>query len=219
MSSLSTMAQVASAATNVLFVVVIAIGYFMMIRLYRQMVSVYDRMLRLMEAQSTSLGRPLVVVYEDPEKLPNVNLVVQNVGSGPARNVSFWFSAPIEASDGFVLSDLAVFKEGMTSLAPGARVTCYWDDLGSLLSRIEEGETARHVEVTTRYEDLAGASYETTWDVQPHVYEGIRNVDYKGMNELVEAVERVSGGRKTARADEREDARSERNHGGGGNVG
>jgi len=77
------MAQVASAATNLLFVVVIAIGYIMMIRLYRQMVAVYDHMLGFMESESISLGRPLVVVYEDPEKLPNLNLVVQNVGSGP----------------------------------------------------------------------------------------------------------------------------------------
>ena len=57
--SLSVIAQVASAVTNVLFVVVIAVGYFMMTRLYRQMVAVYDRMLGLMETQSTSMGRPL----------------------------------------------------------------------------------------------------------------------------------------------------------------
>jgi hypothetical protein len=203
--SLSVIAQLASAATNLLFVVIIAIGYFMMIRLYRQMVAVYDRMLGLMESQSTSLGRPLVVVYEDPQKLPNINLVVQNVGSGPARDISFEFSNPIESSDGFVLSELAVFREGMTSLAPGAKLTCYWDDLGNLLSRIEEGKTPRHVEVTTRYEDLAGASYETTWDIQPHVYEGIRNVDYKGINELVESVEGISAGMSTAGADGREE--------------
>jgi hypothetical protein len=203
--SLSVLAQLASAATNLLFVVIIAIGYFMMIRLYRQMVAVYDRMLGLMESESTSLARPLVVVYEDPQKLPNINLVVQNVGSGPARDISFEFSNPIESSDGYVLTELAVFKEGMTSLAPGAKLTCYWDDLGNLLSRIEEGKTPRHVEVTTHYEDVAGASYETTWDIQPHVYEGIRNVDYKGINELVETVEGISEGMTIGRADGREE--------------
>jgi hypothetical protein len=211
--SLSVMAQLASAATNLLFVVIIAIGYFMMIRLYRQMVAVYDRMLGLMESESTSLGRPLVVVYEDPQKLPNLNLVVQNVGAGPARDISFEFSAPIESSDGFVLTDLAVFKEGMTSLAPGAKLTCCWDELANLLSRIEEGKTPRHVEVTTRYEDLAGASYETTWDIQPHVYEGIRNVDYKGKNELVETVEGISEGMTIVRTDGREQRRDYRKSG------
>jgi hypothetical protein len=62
--SLSVIAQLASAAINLLFVVIIAIGYFMMIRLYRQMVAVYDRMLGLMESESTSLGRPLATVME-----------------------------------------------------------------------------------------------------------------------------------------------------------
>jgi hypothetical protein len=204
--SLSVLAQIASAATNLLFVVIIAIGYFMMIRLYKQMVAVYDRMLHFTEAESISLGRPLVVVYEDPQKLPNLNLVVQNVGSGPARDISFEFSDPIESSDGFVLSELPVFVEGMTSLAPGAKLTCYWDDLGNLLSQIEQGKTPRHVEVTTRYEDLSGATYETTWDIQPHVYEGIRNVDYKGINELVETVEGISAGMTISGADGREES-------------
>jgi hypothetical protein len=203
--SISTIAQVASAATNVLFVAVIAIGYVMMIRLYRQMVAVYDRMLRLMEDQSTSMGRPLVIVYEDPDKLPNVNLVVQNVGSGPAKDVSFEFSAPIESSDGFVLSELPVFREGMTSLAPGAKITCYWDSLDDLLPWLKKKMGSEHIEVTTHYKDLAGDSYRTTWDVQPGVFEGVRNVDYKGMNELVEAVEEIKG---IGEADGREGARS-----------
>ncbi len=46
--SISTIAQIASAVTNLFFVVVIAVGYFIMIRLYKQMVKVYDRMLHMM---------------------------------------------------------------------------------------------------------------------------------------------------------------------------
>ena len=38
----------------------------------------------------------------------------------------------MESSDGFVLSELAFFEEGITSLAPGGRIVCYWDELGNL---------------------------------------------------------------------------------------
>lgn len=41
MNSLSTIAQIASAATNLLLVLVIAVGYYVMIKVYRQMVAVY----------------------------------------------------------------------------------------------------------------------------------------------------------------------------------
>ena len=199
--SISEIAQIGSAVTNMLFVVVIGIGYYMMIRLYRQMVKVYDRMVHLMEQQSTTMGRPLVIVYEDPEKLPEVDLVVQNIGSGPAKDISFEFSSPIQSSDGFVLSDLNIFREGTTSLAPGTRITCYWDNLENLLPKFEaEAGVPEHIVVTTRYKDLAGDSYETKWDIHPTVYEGIRNLDPKDMTDLVEAVENLS---KTSGGDAR----------------
>jgi hypothetical protein len=191
--SISTMAQIGSAATNLIFVIVIAIGYVMMIRLYRQMVKVYERMTQLMEEQSTSMGRPLIIVYEDPDKLPNVDLVIQNVGPGPAKDISFEFSAPIQSSDGFVLSELPIFQKGITSLAPGTKVTCYWDNLANLLSDPQtENGVDQHIEVTTHYKNLAEASYETRWEIQPSVYKGVRNIHHKSMTDLVNAVEGIS---------------------------
>lgn len=191
--SISTIAQIGSAVTNLVFVIVIAVGYYLMIRLYRQMVKVYDRMVHLMEQQSTTMGRPLVIVYEDPERLPEVNLVVENIGSGPAKDISFEFSSPIQSSDGFVLSDLNIFRKGMTSLAPGTRITCYWDNLENLLPHFETEEGAtEQVEVTIRYKDLSGSPYETKWDINPTVYEGIRNLDPADMTDLVEVVKGLS---------------------------
>jgi len=100
----------------------------------------------------------------------------------------------------------------MTSLAPSAKITCYWDNLDDLLPRLKEKMGSEHIEVTTRYKDLAGSSYRTTWDVQPGVFEGVRNVDYKGMNELVVAVERISEN-KIGDANVRADARGVRDQG------
>jgi hypothetical protein len=51
-------------------------------------------------------GRLLSILSEDYENLPTINLAIQNVGPGPAKNITFTFSSPIESSDGFVLSDL-----------------------------------------------------------------------------------------------------------------
>ncbi len=53
----------------------------------------------------------MITVSEDYESLPNLSLVVQNVvGPGPAKSISFSFSAQVESSNGFVLSDLAIFR-------------------------------------------------------------------------------------------------------------
>ncbi len=42
----------------------------MMIRLYRQMVKVYDRMLHVTEDQRTAMGRPQVIVDTNYGDLP-----------------------------------------------------------------------------------------------------------------------------------------------------
>ena len=61
-------------------------------------------------------GRPLITVSEDYATLTNLNVVVQNSGGGPAKDISFEFSASIKSSYGFVVSDLPLFKEGLPSL-------------------------------------------------------------------------------------------------------
>jgi hypothetical protein len=86
----------------------------------------------------------------------------KNVGQGPAKDISFEFSAPVESSDGFVLSELPFFAEGMTSLAPGAKIGCYWDTLDNLLPLMKEGKIASDITVTVRYKDLNLTPWSTT---------------------------------------------------------
>ena len=50
-----------------------------------------------MVQQRTIGGRPLIIVSEDYEGLPTINLVIHNVGPGPAKNITFDFSAPSKA--------------------------------------------------------------------------------------------------------------------------
>jgi hypothetical protein len=139
-------------------------------------------------------GRPLITVSEDYANLPNISLIVQNVGGGPAKDISFEFSEPVESSDGFVLSELPFFSEDLNCLAPGAKIGCYWDTLGdtldNLLPLIKEGKIASDITVTVRYKDLNLNPLQHEWDLNPRLYEGIRNVDYSGMTDLVDVIER-----------------------------
>ena len=99
-------------------------------------------------------------------------------------------SEPVESSDGFVLSEVPFFSEGLNSLGPGAKIGCYWDTLDNLLPLIKEGKIASDIAVTVRYKDLNLNPLEHEWDINPRLYEGIRNVDYSGMTDLVDVIER-----------------------------
>ncbi len=146
--NVTTIAQLVSAATNLIFVLVIAVGYYMMIKLYRRMVAVYDRMLHVTEAQRTAMGRPQVIVDDDYARLPEVDLVVRNVSEGAAKEITFEFSSPVESSDGTVVSELSYFRDGLDFLAPGDEISCYWDHLDSLLPLLKgkglEGDRRDH---------------------------------------------------------------------------
>jgi len=122
-------------------------------------------------------GRPVVAVHDEYDTTTAaLNLVVENVGQGPAKDVNFEFSRPIESSDGVVLSGLPLFTVGLTSLSPAAKITCYWDDFADLRGYLRgQGREGYDFEVTVGYSDLTGAVYSNRWDIQPGIYEGLRS--------------------------------------------
>ena len=181
---LVTVSQVTNPILQTVFIAVIGLGYYFTVR------ATWATVEEMRAEHAAGGGRPLITVSEDYANLPNISLIVQNVGQGPAKDISFEFSAPVESSDGLVLSDLPFFAEGMTSLAPGAKIGCYWDTLDNLLPLVKEGKISSHITVTVRYKDLNLNPLEHEWDINPRLYEGIRNVDYGGMTDLVDLLER-----------------------------
>jgi hypothetical protein len=99
---------------------------------------------------------------------------VRNITGGVAKDITFDFSAPIEDSTGFVLSELPYFREGMIFLGPGDEIACTWDEFDPLIASLRK--KGLNEGVTVGYEDLAGESYETAWQINPLLYEGTRFV-------------------------------------------
>jgi [ribosomal protein S5]-alanine N-acetyltransferase len=121
-----------------------------------------------------------------------VDLVVMNTGSGPAKNISFEFSDPIQSPDGFVISDMRYLAEGMESLAPKSGIACQWGDMDGIISSMKEQGLTQGIAVSVSYEDLVGKSYNSGWNVNPTLYEGNRDVTSRDMVALVDTMEGVS---------------------------
>ena len=180
-----TLAQIINSVTNLLFVIVLAAGYCFTWR-------VSQTTLEEMRAQRTAMGRPLVIVQEDYESLPELDVAMRNVSEGAARDIEFEFSVPIKSSNGFVVSDLPYFKYGLDFLPPHGEITCYWDELDSLLPFLESKDLRNGIHVTVRYKDLTGDSYQSQWRLNPFLYKDTRLVRRKGMGDLVNTVERLA---------------------------
>ena len=77
---IATLAQVVTSVTNLLFVIVLAAGYYFTWR-------VSQTTLEEMRAQRTAMGRPLVIVQEDYESLPELDVAIRNVSEGAGHRV------------------------------------------------------------------------------------------------------------------------------------
>jgi hypothetical protein len=184
---LSILREAVTPLAQVVSAVAIAVGYLLLVRNQRKMI-------REQREERTAGGRPQVVVTADHSYLPEVYVVVRNFTKAPAKDITFNFSAPVESSDGYVLSDLPYFKNGLPFLAPEGEVTCHWDSMPYLVPLLKEKGLEYGIGVTTRYKDLAEESYKTDWRLHPLLFEGARIHDSKGMNDLVNAVEKISTG-------------------------
>lgn len=172
-------------AVSVLNLVVLALGYYSLLKLY-------SAWFRENKRARIAGGRPQVVVAADYSHLPNVGLVVRNFTQAPAKDVSFEFSAPVEAPDGTVISELPYLRKGLPFIEPNGQVSRAWGRLPDLAPLLREKGLENGIQVTTKYEDLAGEPYETHWTLDPLLFEGSGIERSKGMDDLVVAVEGLS---------------------------
>lgn len=182
--SLQVFSQIAGPISNVLLGLVFAVGYYIIIRLYREVVTE-------MREDRLSGGRPQVIVQAEYSRLPEIEIAVRNVAGGAAKDITFEFSSPIESSDEFVVTDMPYFQYGLDFLEPGGEITCYWDSLDELIPALRKRGLDDGILVTTKYKSLAGEPYTSTWRMNPLLFEGYRSSAHKGMEDLVASVEKI----------------------------
>lgn len=185
--SVTAITQIASTVSSIVVGIVFAYIYWRLMQLQRYTIDEQRE-------QRISGGRPQIIVEADYRRLPEIDLVVRNVGGGPAKNIGFDFSANIKSSTGFVLTDLFYLRDGMDFLAPGGEIRCLWDDMHSLEETLKEEGLQGGIWVRTSYEGMNGDTYHEGYGINPLLYQGIRNATRRDMDDLVELLdERLPG--------------------------
>lgn len=88
-----------------------------------------------------------------------IDLVVQNIGSGPAYNIGFKVNPDFEYTKGEFLSEIGFMKKGLYYLAPNQKWQFF---LTSIVKNFEE-KTKKLFEIKVTYQNSAGKSYEDTY--------------------------------------------------------
>jgi hypothetical protein len=141
-----------------------------------------------------------------------VDLVVRNVTAGSSRDITFEFSTPIDDSDGFVISDLRYYKDGVDFLGPDEHIACVWGPIEPLAASLRK--KGLHEGITVRVsKDLGEESYQTERRITPLLYEGNRPVPRQDLEVLLLALEKIprntsGGASETARGVTKDDGSS-----------
>ncbi len=133
--------------------------------------------------------RPQIIVDADYTGRFTTNIVVRNIGHGVARNVTFAFSAPLESTSGYDITELPYFRNGINFMAPQTDLPAVWDSYENVVENLRAKGLTNGITITSYYEDRQGQRYETEWTINPLLLEGSGYSDYKGYEDEVQALQ------------------------------
>jgi hypothetical protein len=132
--------------------------------------------------------RPQIIVDADYTGRFTTNIVVRNIGHGVARNITFAFSAPLQSTSGYDITELPYFQNGINFMAPQTSLPAVWDSYQNVVANLRDKGLTEGITITSYYEDRQGERYETKWTINP-LLEGSGYSDYKGYEDEVQALE------------------------------
>jgi hypothetical protein len=133
--------------------------------------------------------RPQIIVDADYTGRFTTNIVVRNIGHGIAKNITFEFSAPLESTSGYDITELPYFQNGINFMAPQTDLPAVWDSYENVVKNLRDKGLTEGITIVSKYEDRQGERYETTWTINPLLLEGSGYSDYKGFEDEVQALQ------------------------------
>jgi hypothetical protein len=133
--------------------------------------------------------RPQIIVDADYTGRFTTNIVVKNIGNGTAKNITFEFSAPLQSTSGYDITELPYFQNGINFMAPQTDLPTVWDSYQNVVENLRAKGLTDGITITSNYEDRNGEPYQTAWTINPLLLEGSGYSDYKGYDDEVQAVQ------------------------------
>ena len=132
---------------------------------------------------------PYVVAYFDiPYGMPLIYLIVRNAGKRVAKDVKLEFQPPLKNSNGEVINDMPLIKDGIRSIPPEYEIKTFFD---SAISYFKKNELPLTYTVKVSYSGgLRPATRNTEQIMDLSAFKSVY-INVKGMHELVKEVEKL----------------------------
>jgi len=116
--------------------------------------------------------RSQIIVDADYTGRFTTDIVVRNIGGGAAKDITFDFSAPLESTSGWDITELPYFQNDINFMAPQTDLAAVWDSYQNVCQTLRKRGLMEGITITSKYRDLPGESYQTEWTINPLLLEG-----------------------------------------------
>ena len=140
---------------------------------------------KLREAQT----EPKVFISIQPREqwINFIDLVIQNIGFGPAYDINFEVCPDFEYANGKFLSGLGLVKNGLKHLAPAQKLQFFFT---SLVENFEE-KTKTFFEIRVTYRNALGRVYEDTYLIDFSSLIGLTQLGEPPMHSIANDIKQI----------------------------
>lgn len=171
-----------SGAFAVIFAAVVAIATIVYAILTWRLVSETRKMRQAQTEPNIS-----VTIQPREEWINLIDMVIQNIGLGPANNIKFKVNPDFEYADGKFLSELGFLRNGLKYLAPNQKLQFFFT---SMVENFEE-KTKASFEIKVTYQDSVGKAYDDLYLIDFSQLVGLRQLGEPPLYKIAKNIENI----------------------------
>lgn len=119
-------------------------------------------------------------------------LVVENVGLGPAYDVRLSATPDFKTEYGGQLSELGIFRHGLTYMAPGTKIEFFLANVVGQVEEIQRVGGRFDFAIATSYGGASGQKYENTYQVDLRHLVGLSTIGTPPLQTIAQEVKKIS---------------------------
>lgn len=128
-----------------------------------------------------------VTIQPREEWINFIDMVIQNIGLGPAYNIKFEVNPDFEYRKGNFLSELGFMKNGLKYLAPNQKLQFF---LTSIVENFEE-KTKKSFEIRVTYQNSVGKKYEDVYVIDFSQLIGLSQLGEPSLYKIAKNIEEI----------------------------
>ncbi|ETA67627.1 hypothetical protein MettiDRAFT_1054 [Methanolobus tindarius DSM 2278] len=123
------------------------------------------------------------------EKFGLIDMIVQNIGLGPAYDVKFDISSDFDIIAGHKLSDIGFFKNGLQYFAPNQKIKFF---MASAYQKNYNDTLKTKIQITATYSNASGTRYSSPYSINFSELEGLISAGESPIYEIAKSLDKIN---------------------------